>query len=256
MKTNSLAKIADRFFEECSRIQFTDKSTVVDLTPVMKVLSHLRVDENYTIECLTPGNEGMGGETVIYARKRGEKRPDMKDIREYGNEMRWADDNGRKIACEMDPANWVTVDGSPESIWEYHLFLDMWRFLPLWWHANYAEVRYITDADALLDLTKITPEIVEQYYSEGGRFAPGVKMPYGFDRESDIVNAISLCGDESLLPVVRNEGELVETVYCYWSEWGGLVRSRIQSVVLEGKVLIIGKSHNTRLVNYECGIMF
>ena len=252
MKTNKLAQTAERFFEACRKIPFTQDHQIMDLTPVMKTLTHLKFDEGYVLECRTPGNEGMGGVTTVYARRKDDPTPDDELLMDFsqGIPVKAEDD----ILVDMEPEGHVTVDGSPESVWEFWLFLDMWRFLPLWWHANYDEETYITDADSLLEITKITPDIIDRYNEEDSIDSTD-NLPFGFTA-TGIGNAIALCGDEFLLPSSTKNGELCEVIYTYWTEWGGLVRERIQAMVSSGRVIFIGQPLDVKLVEYDCGIMF
>lgn len=214
MKTNDFGIVTDCFVSECGKIKFTSDRQVVDLTPVLNTLRHLRVDCYHVIECLTPGNCGIGGESTIYARQKS-KKVEVSAIIEYEAHRR--NTAGGETFCELDPLNWVTIDGSRESVWEYHLFVNMWRFLPLWWHANYARIMYITDADVV----------------------PG-----------------GISGDERMLPDVTFEGDIIKTTYCFWTEWGGLFKVRSMSEAVDGKILKIGKDITKNLVSHNCGILF
>lgn len=253
MKTNTLAKTAERFIKACSRIKFSDKMETFDLSEVLNTLPHLHLDEKYTLECLTPGNAGMGGESIIYALREGARRPQRKDLEEM---RRHFNDDEMGTDSDLDPIAHVSVEICPEGMWEFHLFLDMWRFLPLWWHANYEEVTYITDADKVAEIAHVTPELIQEYEKDGRLFFYETQR-LGLQQTSDVENAINLCGDEIVLPAVRAVNGGWEVTYCYWSEWGGLSRVRTKIGVLDdASVRVVDKARKVTLVNYDCGICF
>lgn len=258
MKTNSLAQTAQRFIDACRQIPFTDKPETVDLAGVLETLPHIHLDENYTLECSTPGTGGMGGESTVYALRKGTHRPKFGELLSIRRSSVFGDDEAETAISELDPLSHITVEKSPEGLWEYHLLTQMWRFLPLWWHANYAEQTYITDADAVSDIAHVTEELKKQY--EDGKMYMYEFQPYGLHHASDVENAINLTGDAMVLPsvtMVGDNGDTGEITYTYWSEWGGLTRESIIATVMEdGQVISMGKPRVVKLVNYECGIMF
>ena len=113
MKTNTLAKTAERFIKACSRIKFSDKMETFDLSEVLKTLPHLHLDEKYTLECLTPGNAGMGGESIIYALREGARRPQRKDLEEM---RRHFNDDEMGTDSDLDPIAHVSVEICPSGV--------------------------------------------------------------------------------------------------------------------------------------------
>lgn len=254
MKTNALAQTAEQFIRACRTIGFTDMMKTVDLSRVLRKLPHLHLDDGYVLECLTPGSEGMGGVSVIYALRKGSSRPDPDVIRTLCRRLE-SGESGPEIQ-DMDPSSHITVEKCAEGLWEYHLFTEMFRFLPLWWHANYAEETYITDADAVAKIAHVTSEMRKELEDGDGCFSYEDR-PYGLLRASDVKNAVALCGDEMVLPSVTMDGDTGVIAYTSWSEWGGLSRKRIvASFTEDGSVLFIGSPAMVTLVNYECGILF
>ena len=118
----------------------------------------------------------------------------------------------------------IEVPFTPEGLWQAFLLNEMWRMLPLHWHANYAKVTYILDMD---------------------------------DLKSHAWRDSSLSKRTDLLPHVNlNPEDFTATIhYTYWSEWQGLVATKLP-VSMDNGVLKWGKREEEVLIPYNCGIVF
>jgi hypothetical protein len=124
----------------------------------------------------------------------------------------------------VDIWKYIHVPFSKEGIWQAFLLYEMWRMLPLHWHANYAEATYILDMD---------------------------------DLRSHTWDDSSLSKHTDLLPHVNLNPEDSTAIihYTYWSEWQGLVATKLP-VSMDNGVLKWGKREEEVLIPYNCGIVF
>lgn len=267
MKTNAFAETAAAFVGACSKIPFTDKPETVDLSPVLATLPHVSLDRDHILEAVTPGCTGMGGETAVHIRRRDIVPPPAEDLafshswfRPDGITSFTAeknDDDGEDNVCTL-PFGHFHVEESEEGYWEAFLLSEMWRFLPLFWHAGYAARTLILDADELPGLAHVSEELIE-------KFRRGEELPdcmtdrveqgfYGSD--DDIRRIFSLTGNDIVLPRVTRTGSGCEITYHYWTEWGGLVcETDSLSIDREGN-MTVRQMQSTCLAEYDCCILF
>jgi|GEM_PF-6657461 hypothetical protein len=265
MITNSISRIAAGFVAACSEIPFTDYPEIVDLAPVLSTLPHLSLDAGYVLEGVTPGCSGMGGETMVFIRRKNVVLPPADELIHFlghgRNSMEGVtvfvpdgiDDDDK---CLM-PLDHFSMKESPEGYWEVFLLSEMWRFLPLFWHAGYSRRTFILDADELLKIAPVPEEAVARC-RRGELLSdnPFQERAYGFRHDYDIQKIVSLSGDANVLPRMTGNGSGFDISYHFWTEWGGLVREEV-SVSRTGQGRIrIGHVKADNIASYECGIFF
>lgn len=119
---------------------------------------------------------------------------------------------------------YINVPFSIEGLWQAFLFHEMWRILPLHWHANYAKVTYILDMDDL------------RYHTCRDR---------SLSKRTDLLPHITINA--------KNSTAIIH--YTYWSEWKGLVATKLH-VSQENGVLKWGYQEEEVLIPYNCGILY
>lgn len=140
--------------------------------------------------------------------------------------------DGRVVRnTEDDFWEYISTEDSVLGIWQVYLLKNLWHYLPLFWHANYAKHDYIYTRDQLA-IIKTKPAFgdraIENLDSSQYDVAPRMK----FKEDRYIVSA------------------------CYWSDFGGLIREELPIGLNEtGQVVFYEKTGKT-LFQYECGILF
>ena len=123
----------------------------------------------------------------------------------------------------------IRVEDSIEGAWQALLLSQLWHVLPFYWHGEYDTRRYILTRDDL-----------EQLLS-----APRT------DRRKLTFSS----NDYNVAPECVDAGQGIYYLsWCYWTEWGGLIRETYQVSIREGKADIL-YLHNETLHRYDCGWM-
>lgn len=248
MKTNKLGRIGTHFVSTCRKVPFTDEETFFSLDGILASLPHLSKKEGYVFEAFFPGTVGYGGETVPYAREAALPRADGYAICSHLDDGRTDTLPGHRSVLEA-----LEVPFTAEGIWEALLVREMWRFLPLWWHANYERQELILNMDRLGKIAHL-----DEYLAPDGTVIPfpDGDQPYMYRNAGDIRRLLSFLEDDSLLPEVRLLGDdRAEVGWCYWSEWHGLVRMTLTAIRRNGSVEF-HRNDSQVLVGYNCGILY
>lgn len=131
--------------------------------------------------------------------------------------------------------DYIEYEFNEHSVWELFLLHISWKFMPLHWHANYANIDYIFEKK---DIDKIV-------------------FIYGklFDSTPEVTSYID---DGSLLPKITLLSDYeAEVRISYWSKWRGLVRRIIKVTKENSATKFIENSDNVEiLIEYHCGIIY
>lgn len=260
MRTNTLGQICDKHVEACRSLihRPEGKNWVLPLDVIMPSLPHLRVVEGYVFEAVYTDNDFgcMCDYSIPYIRPK-----DRRPLNEFQWE-RWSDNIPDGY---FSPLERMVGDGSPESAWEAVLLEDLYRRLPMFQHACYSIIDYITDLDEYPDLAGIKKYVD----SETGlpldvKEVPVEDLPrdnwktpiYGYESYEQIREAQKYLNEPSILPEVIQIGNHTFTVkYYYWSEWSGL-NEIIKEVSIGKDSITLKESSGKNLVEYHCGIWF
>lgn len=242
-KGNSFARTGREFLKACHRIKADFDSTKVQfasLEEVMDTLHHLKKNENVIFETKLPTMAGMGDECYPFARNK-----DMSlEYEIFSSTYPWFDmDVLRGVGMSPIEEN-VTYDFTEDAVWEMFLLSEITRHLPLFWHAKYAEVRYILCTKDLKDLQGMHCGLI------------GIDNVQGFFSPREARKMASIKDVSSLLPTVAllSDKEAIISLV-EWSEWGGLSRRIIR--VKKGKQgLRFLKPKVQNIIKYSCGICF
>ena len=267
---NVLSIIAEQYLDACSAVQLSEESKIVSLEPILDVLTTINKRPGLVYEIYVPAAVGIGAQCICYARK--EELPPLKEF---------MDISYRNLPVEYPKGYWplrkaVDWTFTPLGIWEWLLLDDLWRNLPLFWHANYCKEDYILDQETY---RCVVPDIVERFLTPTGRPKKGYKETieaharayrkkngvslfghYGFKTKDDLFAAIELARkvDKGLAPdAVEIDANTIEVTYTIWNDWEGLrqITYRAEPIKRRGYPRIARVAEKA-LVNYNCGICF
>lgn len=143
----------------------------------------------------------------------------------FGESREPAPTEGRKY----DIFQHIRVDDSLMGAWQALLLSQLWHVLPIFWHGEYDRRRYILTRDDLKQLLS----------------APRT------DRRKPTFSS----DDYYVTPECVETGQGIYYLsWCYWTEWGGLIRETYQVSIRDGKADIL-YLHNETLHRYDCGWM-
>ena len=133
--------------------------------------------------------------------------------------------------------DYIEYEFTQQSIWELFLLSISWRFMPLHWHANYAQTDYIFER-------KDIEELVSS------------RVIYNKKRHSLTPQPAMYINDDTLLPEVKIVSECeAEIRISYGNSWAGLVREIISVERRNGTTTFTKKSRET-LIKFNIGILF
>ncbi|MDO4191059.1 MAG: hypothetical protein Q4D14_05175 [Bacteroidales bacterium] len=120
----------------------------------------------------------------------------------------------------------IIIDNTTASIWQIYMLHNLWRLLPLFWHANYSAREYLFSKQTW---EKIAKEINENC----GNFT-----------------------NDDLCPYILNNGNTFYITACFWSDFDGLVRD-ICAIKTKGNRIEQILDVDERVMHkYWCGILF
>lgn len=260
MCTNTFGQICEKHVEACESLihKPEGKNWMLPLDVIMPSLPHLHVAEGHVFEAVYTDNDFscLFDVSIPYIRPK-ERRP--------LNEFQWERWSENIPDGYYSPLEKMVGDGSPESAWEAVLLEDLPRRLPMFQHAGYSIIDYITDLDEYPGLARI-----KQYVdSETGlplevKEVPVEDLPrdnwitpvFGYKTYDEIREAQKYLNDSSILPAVTQTGEHTFVVcYCFWSNWSGLNQIRKEVRLKEDQILIKELSFKS-LVKYDWGVCF
>ena len=192
-------------------------------TTLLAHLDHLHLPEGKSLFVQFPSHHGCGDRSRLY----------VADSM-YGQEMEHFlsfYDNDRKPA-PYDERSYnillhLRVDDTLMGAWQALLVSQLWHVLPIWWHGAYDERRYIFTMEHLRQLVALPRK----------------------DR-----SALNLQpSDYTVTPEYVEAGKgCYYFTWCYWTEWGGLIRETHQVTICDGVASVLHLDEET-LHRYDCG---
>ena len=260
MRTNVFGQICEKHVEACHSLihRPEGRNWVLPLDIIMPSLPHLHVAAGYAFEAVYTDNPSrcLSDHSIPYIRPR-----DRRPLNEFQWE-RWSDNIPDGY---YSPLEKMVSDGSPESAWEAVLLKDLYRRLPMFQHACYGLIDYITNLDTYPKIADIL-----QYVEKNTglplevKEVPVEELPrkhwktpiFGYETYDQIREALKYLNDPSILPSVTQVAEHVFNVkYCYWSNWAGL-KQIVKEVRFGIDYISIKELSGKNLAKYDCGICF
>ncbi len=130
----------------------------------------------------------------------------------------------------LDVFDTIIVDDSPIGAMEVYLLYEMWHYLPLFWHANYAYREYIYSTEDLKDVQTFDGDEIDSFVEKAEQF--------------------------EVSPIVKKGNGKYYISCCYWTDWGGLIRELVEIEIKDNKIVNIFDATETTLYEYQCGIIF
>ena len=143
---------------------------------------------------------------------------------------------------DMDIFESFRFEDSPMGAWQAFLLHQMWHYLPLWWHSNYARRRYVYSKDDLKDTTlgrAMVDSGVRHYMTLMGSHVASLDL-----------DALALT------PEIYSENGKHYISCCFWSDFGGLIREYAQLALVDGRMEGFNIFDEKVLFGYDCGILF
>jgi hypothetical protein len=191
-----------------------------DVMQYFKVLDHLSMQPGYVLDYVYHF-DGMGGYPVLYARP-AEQPP-------YPTEADLPASEASKKYLE-----YVQVDETPESYFQFVVLSMMGRQFYLYWHADYNDSQIVCER---ADVRRILSSL-------DGDFGYRIAIPSWF--KAFLLKNIS--------PSVKINSETVEVQLVTFTHWGGFY---LQTYTLNRSVPhTIQDVQEKNLVPYDCGVMF
>jgi hypothetical protein len=190
-----------------------------DVMSYFEVLDHLSLEPGYVLDYVYHF-DGMGGYPFIYAR--------LADQPAYATEAEL--NLHQDVASEW--LNYVRVDDTPESYFQYLALALYGSQFYLFWHAGYDDSRVVCDRS---DVHRIT---------EDQSF--GLAMPLQVQARAALLH--------DLEPVVTLGAQTVEVQMITFTKWGGFYLETYTLQRGAGTRILDSKSKN--IIHYDCGILF
>jgi hypothetical protein len=142
------------------------------------------------------------------------------------------DSTGTKLVStnfDKDFWSYLQVEKSKMGAWQVYLLHNMWHYLPLWWHSNYARRSYVYSKSSKIELEGVLD-----------------------DEESSFNQAITT---NDVTPSIKQEGDEFFISACYWTIHGGLYREKCV-VKFHGDKVTIKNIDSNVLFEYDCGLVY
>ena len=150
---------------------------------LFKVLSLLKISEEYTLDDYRAKNS-TDNILRLYARKVGTERPDEKKLEKYDdwhsmrgiirrtfiNDMKRAngidvveDEEPVGLPEKIEPESVVTLDFTPEAIWETYLLKTTDYYIGQRWHGGYHRMSILANIEELKDFKPWKEDEIQKY---------------------------------------------------------------------------------------------
>ena len=193
-------------------------------TTLLAHLDHLHLPEGKRLFVQFPSHHGCGDRSRLYIAKSTYGQEMDSFLSFYYDEQKSApaptEERSYKIFSH------IHVDDSLMGAWQALFVSQLWHALPFWWHGLYDKRRYIFTAEHLMQLV--------------GRSRDGSPItlnPKDYAITPECVDAGNGC---------------YYFTWCYWSEWGGLIRETHQVTICDGRATVLHLDEET-LHSYDCG---
>ena len=258
MRTNSLGQICQNHVDACHDLinRPKGKNWVLPLEDIMPSLPHLHTPEGYVFEAVYTENPSrcLSDNSIPYIRPAG-----LHPL----NEFQWYRWSKNIPDGYYSPLEKMVGDCVPEAAWEAVLLDDLDRRLPMFQHACYCLITYITDLDEYMDTAWISRYVDKETGQPlEVRDVPVKELPFdhwktpvfGYKSYDDIREAQKYLNDDSILPkAIRITDRTFEVEYCYWGNWSGLMKKR-KKVRIEKDSIIIKELSCENLVKFDWGV--
>jgi hypothetical protein len=210
-----------------------------DANTIFSQLKHLSMEDGYVLDYVYDF-DGTGGSPLLYTRP-----ADTAPLKTY-------DEFGEAVSNYTRPENDLTavwfvmgektgifgnkikIDGTREGYFEYTILQLLGEQFYLFWHANYNDLRIVSD-----------PVEMEILLQNLGETDFGLPVSEGFKRDARKIN---------LQPTVDINGDTVTVTLVTFTNWGGFYRLAF-TMYRNYPHLVIGLE-DKQLLKYDCGVMF
>ena len=190
-----------------------------DPNAYLDILTHLSLQDGYTLDFAYDYHEGLGGHPCLYARP-----ADDVPFDSITQHQAWE----RK----HNLSDYLVADGTPESFFELVVFREVANQFYLYWHAAYNDLRIIT---AAAEVEKIVTTLNEM---GPVKFSP------------DQTKAALALSPEPRIEMTETSAGVI---YCTFTQWGGFtVQQEVFSKVQPHLLLC---SEVLQAAKYNCGIL-
>lgn len=258
-----------QYLTACDEISVDNKAQTLSLDPILDTLPHVIRRPGMVYEVLVPGHEDCyEGECFCYAREKHV--PPFTEV-----DYHLIDNLPEPYLPITKALDWTfTLEG----IWEWVLLQNLWRHLPLFWHAGYSKVYYITDTwyyrwiipeEIRHSLThdwqprKDYKEFIDQLEKDCRNAGQDLYMhshqSWGYGSKEQLLTGIELARntDEDWAPkVVQIDDNTIDLSFHLWNDWQGLKKVYLRAEVTPGKELQVNMTKEECIVKYKCGILF
>lgn len=227
MVWNEFARVGAKLQDAFWNHKYTEKGQLDDASFVFDILDKIHIEDGYSLKIVVANNRGIG---------------DVSKLIVLSNDMK-EDPTGMYIENKYDPTPHIIVEPTEMGVFQAQLlkFADCW--MPVFWHGGYNKRTFMFCEDNL--------------YSENNKSSWN---------GSNNFKASAFINDERINPIVKIDGENVDIICCYWSDWGGLIRTRFSGILKDNRLLPAehedfddDEENDTRhevLFTYDCGILF
>lgn len=224
MNWNESAKVGAKLQNAFWNHNYDVDEQLIDAAFVFDILDKIHLEDGYSLKIKTASNLGLGDVSELVVVPT-ENGVDPID-------MHW--DAGDNLE------NLIIVEPTEMGVFQAMLLKISNSWMPFFGHGGYNRRKYIFSDKNLQSL--------EGKSSWGG---------------SGVFRVKDYASDERLNPKVEINGEDVNILCCYWSEWGGLIRTSLYYKLHNNHLISVAINENednsTRrevLFKYNCGILF
>ena len=192
-------------------------------TTLLAHLDHLHLPEGKNLFVQFPSHHGCGDRSRLYV-------ADSMYGQEMGHFFLYYDDNRKPAPYDERSYNilhHLRVDDTLMGAWQALLVSQLWHVLPIWWHGAYDERRYIFTMEHLRQLVALPRKDRSALHLQ----------PSDYTVTPEYVEAGKGC---------------YYFTWCYWTEWGGLIRETHQVTICDGIATVLHLDEET-LHRYDCG---
>ncbi len=197
--------------------------TAADFDPNLyfTVLTHLKMEEGFTLDYVYHYIEGFGGNPCLYARPTG-----LEPFDTFFEYRDWAETKNLQ--------SFLVADGTPDGFFQLSVFDHLARQFYLSWHANYDDKEIITSTDDSATLVKTL---------NGENF--GAKLT------EDQSSSIMAIPPEPFVTMTENNAEVS---FCVFTKWDGYHRLK-ETFRRSPPHWIVGRDV-LDAVKYDCGVCY
>lgn len=136
----------------------------------------------------------------------------------------------------------LRFEDSPMGAWQAFLLHQMWHYLPLWWHSNYARRYYVYSKEDLKEIT--LRQSMEDSFLRRRMNLLGCRAA---SKDPDAL---------ALAPEIHAEDGKYVVSCCFWSDFGGLTREYAEIDLTDGRMERFFIVDEKVLFAYDCGYLF